>query len=145
LAATVESRTRSAIKASLRKPLRPGQSAFDRWNDETPAVIGLVEQYTHRLALEELVHAASRHPDHAELLTQLCRVVGLQWIIRHADTYLAHDALAPKHVGELEERLNSAVAQLYPYTNQLVDGLGVRADILAAPVAAKDYISSWAI
>jgi acyl-CoA oxidase len=143
LLGTREMRLRDRIKTALRSGVTDNRNHFNRLNDQMVPTLDLVDSYGHRRALEELLAAAMTSAHHRDLLTRVAHAFALYRLNRHCGWYLAEGLLTAQQVSTLDARLATACASLCRRVPELVDGMGVRTDILAAPAASDDYVGAW--
>lgn len=118
---------------------------FESWNATVNAAVDMARVRGRRIALERFVAAVAD----AELvavgaaLELLASLYGLTEIQRDAGWYLARGVLAGEQVEALPATIDMVCDQLLPHVSALIDGFQLSSELLRAPIAADDYVSSY--
>ncbi|MFB7663626.1 acyl-CoA dehydrogenase [Kitasatospora sp. NPDC056138] len=119
-------RARTRLRAAdTRDPL-------GRWNAAVTPALELVEAHANRLAADALLAAADRtdHPGARSLLHALHQLFALRRIATHSGDLLAEGHLTVRHIGQLPDATESAVAALVPHALTLTDAFAVPEEVL---------------
>ncbi|PRW63628.1 acyl-CoA dehydrogenase family protein [Actinopolyspora mortivallis] len=120
------------------------RSEFDRWNENTPLAWELVRAHAHRLTLEEF-RARTEALDQGrerEPLERLCLVHALEELDSHAEQLVLHGWLSRGQQRRIVPVLNEQFRALVEAGPGLLDEAGLDGDVLNAPIAAEDYVTT---
>ncbi|MFD9698179.1 acyl-CoA dehydrogenase [Lentzea sp. NPDC059081] len=76
-------------------------------------------------------------------LSMIAKLFTLDYIRRHAGTYLAAGHITSGAFSGLDDEYSDICARLIEHLPLLVDSFGIDEDILAAPVTSNDRIAAW--
>jgi acyl-CoA oxidase len=125
----------------------PRGDSLARWNAASGAALRAVEAHAYCRAAEAFaaaVDAAVPATRAHGLLRSLQRLFTLRWIDRNSGDLLAGGLLAPRHLDELPETVETLIAGLAGRAPVLVEALALPEELMADwPIAGADYAAAY--
>lgn len=122
-----------------------GDSFFDTLNRIMPAGLEMIRargvHTSFRAFCDRIL--GCRNPQLVENLTHLAHLFALDEIKRTAGWYVAKGALTAEQVLTIDDLFDDICVALRPHVDKLIDGFGLDAGTLGAPIGRVDYIEAF--
>ncbi|MEU1240789.1 acyl-CoA dehydrogenase [Micromonospora parva] len=144
LAATRERLLHAELCDRMGRAKEAGADPFHAWNDASGAAERLATAHAHTTVVGLLAAAldAVTDPQARTVLTRLCALHVLEETAAHDGWYLAQGLLTADEVRGLPDLVDQLCDHVLPHALDLVEALDVPYEVVAAPLAAEDYVEA---
>ncbi|XP_054268638.1 probable peroxisomal acyl-coenzyme A oxidase 1 isoform X2 [Macrosteles quadrilineatus] len=129
--------------STIERKIRTGTSTEDAWNETSVQLVQCAEAHCRAFIVQTFVDTlntakATMSPELHEVLTQLCDLYTVYWMLRNLGDFLMFSALKPANVQGLQAMQDSLLQAIRPNAVSIVDGFDINDAIIASPLGAYD-------
>lgn len=127
---------------NMDRRIRKGVSPEDAWNQTSIELASCGEAHCRVFLVtrfaEFVKETTSVSKELREVLSQLCEVYAIYWVLQKLGDFLRFSSLTNKDVPVLQARLEELLAAIRPNAIGIVDGFDIRDEVLGSALGAYD-------